>query len=116
MDNMIPIEEAPGHMSCLAGNCSFTINWQGEMRPCVILSNPAVSVFEVGFEVAWKHIVEETSKILLSSKCSTCTMRPLCRTCAACALLETGSYDGIPDYMCQYTSESLRLLRLESEE
>lgn len=114
-DNPGSAEAAPGHMSCMAGQCSFTINWQGEMRPCVMLSEPAVSVFEFGFEAAWKYIVEETGKILLNAKCSTCHMRHLCRTCAASALLETGSYDGVPDYMCRYTEESLRLLREEWE-
>lgn len=114
-DHPEPTEAKPGHMSCMAGQCSFTINWQGEMRPCVILSEPAVSVFEVGFKAAWKYIVEETHKILLNEKCSTCHMRHLCRTCAASALLETGSYDGVPDYMCRYAGESLRILREEWE-
>lgn len=114
-DHPEPAEVKPGHMSCMAGRCSFTINWQGEMRPCVILSEPAVSVFEFGFEAAWKYIVEETDKIMLNAKCSTCHMRHLCRTCAASALFETGSYAGVPDYMCRYTEESLRLLRIEWE-
>ena len=39
-DHPEPAESKPGHMSCMAGQCSFTINWQGEMRPCVILSKP----------------------------------------------------------------------------
>ena len=114
-DHPEPAEAKPGHMSCMAGQCSFTINWQGEMRPCVILTEPAITVFEVGFEAAWKYIVEETHKILLNEKCSTCHMRHLCRTCAASALLETGSYDGVPDYMCRYAGESLRILREEWE-
>lgn len=103
-------------MSCYAGQCSFSINWQGEMRPCVVLDRPSVPVFKVGFEQAWKQIVEEVEQIFLSDKCSKCRMRPLCDTCAACALLESGSYDGIPVYMCDYTKESLRLLRQEAEE
>ena len=114
-DHPEPAEAKPGHMTCMAGQCSFTINWQGEMRPCVILTEPAISVFEVGFKAAWKYIVEETHKILLNEKCSTCHMRHLCRTCAASALLETGSYVGIPDYMCRYAGESLRILREEWE-
>lgn len=114
-DHPEPAEAKPGHMSCMAGQCSFTINWQGEMRPCVILTEPAISVFEVGFKAAWKYIVEETHKILLNEKCSTCHMRHLCRTCAASALLETGRYDGVPDYMCRYADESLRILREEWE-
>lgn len=114
-DHPEPAEAKPGHMSCMAGQCSFTINWQGEMRPCVILTEPAISVFEVGFKAAWKYIVEETHKILLNEKCSTCHMRHLCRTCAASALLETGGYGGVPDYMCRYAGESLRILREEWE-
>lgn len=98
-------------MSCYAGKCSFTINWQGEMRPCVIMTEPRVSVFDVGFDAAWKYIIEETDKILLSEQCSTCRMRSLCRTCAASALLETGNYEGTPEYMCRYTQESLYLLQ-----
>lgn len=115
-DHPQPEKERPGHMACMAGQCSFTINWQGEMRPCVILTEPAVSVFEVGFENAWKYLVEETDKILLNPKCGVCQVRHMCRTCAASALLETGSYDGVPDYMCRYAEESLRLLREEFAE
>ena len=114
-DQPEPAQEKPGRMACMAGQCSFTINWQGEMRPCVILSSPAVSVFDVGFRTAWEEIVEETGKIHLSAKCSACSMRHLCRTCAASALLEEGSYDRTPEYMCRYTEESLRLLRDEWE-
>lgn len=47
-------------ISCLAGNCSFTINWQGEMRPCVTLEEPSVPVFETGFLSAWQKISSES--------------------------------------------------------
>lgn len=101
------------HISCLAGNCSFTINWQGEMRPCVVMTEPAISVFEEGFEKAWSHLVHETEKITIHSKCKSCSLRPLCRTCAASALLETGSYTDLPVYMCEYAAESFRLLKID---
>lgn len=114
-DHPEPAKEVPGRMACMAGQCSFTINWQGEMRPCVILTEPAVSVFDAGFEAAWKQIVEETGKIRLNAKCTACPLRHLCRTCAASALLEAGSYDAVPEYMCRYAEESLRILREELE-
>lgn len=98
------------HISCLAGNCSFTINWQGEMRPCVVLSTPSIPVFETGFENAWKEISAQTQEILINPTCTKCSLRPVCRTCAAGALLETGAYDGIPDYLCRYSEEYYRLL------
>ena len=88
-------KKAPVQMACMAGQCSFTINWQGEMRPCVILNKPAFSVFELGFEEAWKRIVEETGKIRLNSKCSVCRVRHLCRTCAASAPAGGGKLRGI---------------------
>lgn len=105
-----PGEPIPGHIKCRAGRSSFTINWQGKMRPCVMLTNPSTDVFEKGFEKAWKYILEETGKIMLSPKCNQCTLRNVCQTCAACALLESGEYEGVPEYMCQYTMETLKEL------
>ena len=51
VEHILP-EEGPGRVHCLAGNCSFTINWQGFMRPCVVMSEPSISVFEEGFSSA----------------------------------------------------------------
>ena len=103
-------EKGPNTMRCLAGSCSFAINWQGMMRPCVLLSQPSASVLSMGFNAAWQHIRAELDKVILSSKCSSCRLRLLCQTCAASALLETGRYDGTPEYMCRYTAHCFRLL------
>ena len=100
-------------MSCYAGRCSFAVNWQGKMRPCVMLTYPEVSVFDLGFDTAWEWIVKETEQIMLSMQCSGCHLRPLCRTCAASALAETGDYAGVPEYMCRYAERSARLLERE---
>ena len=102
-----------GHVSCLAGNCSSTINWQGEMRPCVMLTEPSVSVFEKGFIKAWEEICYQTREICINPLCTQCRFRPLCKICAAGSLLETGTYDGIPDYLCRYSKELYRLLLQE---
>lgn len=102
----------PQRMTCLAGSCSFSVNWQGRLHPCVILTEPSADVFEVGFDSSWKYLREQIDKIYLNAACTSCNMRPLCRTCAACALLEEGSFDAIPEYMCEYTKESLRLLKM----
>jgi len=103
-------KEYPKGISCYAGNCSYAINWQGMMQPCVIMNGISISVFEYGFDEAWKYIVEETGKLVLNPKCITCHMRPLCRTCPACALYETGDYNGIPEYMCQFAEEAFRVM------
>ena len=102
-------------MSCHAGNCSYVINWQGNLRPCIILGEPSVSVFEEGFMPAWKKIVEACDSIKRCAKCNSCNLRPICRTCVASCMLESGSYEGVPEYMCRYAEESYRLLKLEAE-
>ncbi len=98
-------------LGCRAGSSSFMINWQGFMRPCIMVSYPSVSVHEYGFADAWRRIVEDTSRIRLSKTCASCEYRAACQVCGACALLETGSYDGTPEYMCRYTKGTVHLLR-----
>lgn len=105
-----PGEEVPGQMRCRAGKCAFAVNWQGMMCPCVMLTEPKISVFEQGFRKSWRILTENTSKIRLSPKCGRCVLREVCGTCAACALYESGSYEGVPEYMCQYTIEKLNCL------
>lgn len=105
------VNESLKKMSCLAGSCSFSINWQGELHPCVLLTSPSASVFEKGFQQSWEEMQQEIAKIRLSARCASCRNRCLCRTCAASALFETRQFDGTPEYMCRYTEESLRILK-----
>ena len=95
---------------CRAGRSSFIVNWLGNMTPCVMLNSPPVNVFEKGFVQSWDQIVHKTEEIRTSEKCGECTLREVCNTCAACALLETGSYDGVPDYICRYTKKTVQML------
>lgn len=97
-------------MSCMAGKCSFAVNWQGEMRPCVTLNAPSVPVFERGFETAWQEITSAIRPLRIHEKCAGCALRPVCDTCAASAFWETGAADGVPEYLCRYAEETAKLL------
>lgn len=110
-DNFTPGEEKEEHIGCMAGSCSFTVNWQGNLQPCVILQEPHANVFEVGFQQAWKQVSEDATHLKTAAKCSVCNLRHLCRTCVAAGLTEEGRHNAVPDYMCQYAAETLRLLR-----
>lgn len=101
----------PAQITCLAGNCSFAISWRGEMRPCVTFEKPLVPVFDMGFEAAWTEISRNAKSLKVSDTCVRCPLRPACKTCPASACLETGSYDGVPEYLCRYTKEMVRLLK-----
>ena len=105
----------PGQITCMAGNCSFAIGWRGEMRPCVTFDQPAVPVFETGFEAGWEKISRAAKALPLHEDCTRCPLRPACKTCPASAYLETGRYDGKPEYLCRYTAALVRLLQAEAE-
>lgn len=104
---------APNRMHCQAGKSSCTINWQGQLRPCVMLPEPSIPVLESGFSSAWNQLQQAVDGIVLSSVCGSCRLRNFCPVCAACARLETGTYDGTPSYLCRYTRELLRLCTLD---
>lgn len=112
-DNTPKGEHIPGHLTCRAGQCSFVINWQGEMRSCIVLDHPSIPVFDgkMNFKTAWQEIVQKTSSIETSPVCSECTLRAVCNVCAASAMAECGSYDAVPDYICQYTQSTVKYLR-----
>ena len=80
------------------------------MRPCVVMSSPSASVFEKGFAAAWEEIKTEAWKLTIPEECTKCKFKPICKVCVAASLLETGVYDGIPDYLCRYSQEYYRLL------
>lgn len=104
-------EEVSGKMKCRAGQSSFAINWQGEMRACVVLDKLSIPVFETGFDAAWKKLVRGTEEIRTSPKCSKCTFRQVCNTCAASAIAEEGSSDAVPEYLCRYTKKTIECLK-----
>lgn len=104
-----------GHLSCMAGSCSFTINWQGFMRPCVVLTEPSVSVFEKGFTEAWKEVCSGARKLRISEECVACKYKPVCKVCAAASVSETGRYDGIPEYLCRYSKAYYQFLKEEAQ-
>ena len=51
--------------------------------------------------------------VCLCEKCGGCRLRPLCKVCPAAARLETGDYNGVPEYLCRNAQELYRLLKRE---
>lgn len=115
LDAFVPGEEAPSQSECMAGRCSFTINWQGKLRPCVLASEPEADVFEMGFASAWKQVSEAFLALRFCSKCSVCALRSMCHACPVACKAETGDYMGRPEYLCRYAAEKERLLREYAE-
>ena len=108
-------EAIPGQMACRAGKSSFVVNWQGEMRSCVVLDKPSIPLRDVEFEEAWKFTKKETESLRISARCSSCKLRKVCNTCVAAAIAETGKADGVPEYLCRYTEATVRYLKETSK-
>lgn len=79
-------EAVPGQMACRAGKSSFVVNWQGEMRSCVVLDKPSISLRDVEFEEAWELTKKGTESLRISARCSSCKLRKVCNTCVAAAI------------------------------
>ena len=105
--------EYPKGISCMAGNCAFQISWQGELHPCLSLTEPSANVFKEGFKKSWKKISEQSKTLCTNKKCCTCSLRPVCKTCVAAAHLETGAYEGVSEYLCKMAEHMVKRLRKE---
>ena len=101
------VDPIDGQIRCRAGSASFWITWDGFMTPCGMMTEPKVDLLEKGFSEAWKELTIVSEKTRLSGVCVKCPNQKLCHSCAAMALAETGSTEGIPTYLCE-TVEELR--------
>ena len=107
------LEEGVG---CRAGSTAFWVTWDGRMLPCGMMPRPAVNVQETGFDAAWEEIRRQTKAIRLPVKCGNCPKRGACPVCAAVCVTETGRFDGVPEYLCRMTEETIRLTVKEKED
>lgn len=97
---------------CMAANCSFSIDWKGNMRPCVMENRLSFSVLDFGFESAWEKMIKESRSYKINNKCRNCAYRPVCRICVASSHLEANR-DGVPEYLCRYAKKMAELLQNE---
>lgn len=95
------VDPVDGKVRCRAGKSSFWITWDGFMTPCGMMPTPKVDLYEQDFKSAWEKLVDHGDKISVSGICDTCQNKGLCHTCAAIAMAETGSTEGIPTYLCK---------------
>lgn len=95
-------------VGCRAGSSSFWMTWDGRMLPCGMMPGPAAYPLEVGFDAAWEAIREQTRTIRTPPQCAACPKRQVCCMCAAVCITETGAFDQVPRYVCQFTDHTIR--------
>ena len=72
------------------------------MMPCgMFASGERLNVFEDSFENVWEMVKLQTAMIRLPAKCTGCSYKDRCRSCAAMVYTETGCFDKAPEYRCE---------------
>lgn len=95
------VDPVDGKVRCRAGKSVFWITWDGWLTPCGMLDDPKVDITTHSFREGWKKIVKESEDLTLSGVCKSCSNRKICHSCAAVAKAETGTFSGIPRYLCE---------------
>lgn len=108
------MDQPTEHIRCRAGKTCFWVTWDGELRPCGMMSTPSVSM-EQGFLPAWEQIKTLREEIVVPAKCTACSMRNVCTACPAASYSETGDYAGVPEYLCEKAKAYLELLSREEQ-
>lgn len=106
-----PSPETAQPLKCLAGSCSFSVSWQGMLRPCVMLSTPQTDPFSLGFAKAWQQLVQHAEALRLPAVCGGCSLRALCPVCAASAAGEKLDERGAPAFLCRLAEASFAHLQ-----
>lgn len=110
------IEETPPNypvtMTCQSCHSSYAIDWQGNMKPCVSLDRPSISILTDGFHSAWNKMTSTClNNCRINEICGTCRLRPICKICIASAILETGDPLSVPSYHCRQSKHLYHLLK-----
>ena len=86
-ENSLPDPEGCGDAACGvrcgAGRSSFSIGWNGIMRPCNTFPGIEASVTELGFRESWRRINTFVNSYPLPIECEGCPYRRVCKHCAA---------------------------------
>lgn len=95
-------------VSCRAGSTAFWMTWDGRMLPCGMMPGPETYPLEVGFDAAWDELRRQAAALPNPTKCKSCKYRNLCSVCSAVCVTETGRFDGVPEYVCRMTEQTVR--------
>lgn len=75
-------EPAKG-VRCGAGRSTFSIDWQGGMRPCNTFPSEPERVLTLGFKEAWRRINQTAREFPRPMECEGCGYRAVCKHCIA---------------------------------
>lgn len=105
LDHFDESRQTPGvvPLRCRAATSSAWVCWDGKMNACVNMIEPRADIRELGFAGAWEKVKEYGKTIRVPAKCSTCSLRMFCLNCGAIGFHENGTFEQVPQIMCDAT-------------
>jgi radical SAM protein with 4Fe4S-binding SPASM domain len=76
-------QESPKGVTCAAGRSSFSISWDGILRPCNTFPNVSADLNQLSFRDAWKQINSAVKDFPLPVECVGCSYYKICKHCVA---------------------------------
>ena len=88
---------------CSAATTSFHIDWNGMLRPCLMVADTGYDLLQGDFDDGWKYLVQKLheKKTPLDFECKNCDYHALCGYCPAFFRLENGSEDEKSSFLCE---------------
>ena len=80
------------------------------MNACVNTPKPQADVRELGFAGAWEKVKIYGETIRVPARCMVCSLRMFCQNCGAMGYHENGTFEQVPQIMCDAAQEYARLL------
>ncbi len=68
---------------CGAGRGAFSVDWQGQMRPCNTFPGEPANVLTLGFAESWRRINQIALNFPRPVECEGCYYHDVCKHCAA---------------------------------
>lgn len=98
---------------CRAGNCSFSIDWKGQLRPCALFEAGQIPMTEKDFMAGWKELTEWMNQLETPAECRNCHRQVICPVCRAAVFQESAVHDKAPEYLCKYCDTLEKIARKE---
>lgn len=103
-------------MKCRAGKSTCWLNYKGKMSVCGMFGNDGYDTLSDGFLNCWQRVMAERNAIRTPAGCVDCRYRKMCPACASMYKSETGSFDKIPEYICEFSKALLENILKTAEE
>lgn len=111
-NGMKPAEDAIPAKLCSDYRKGFCISWDGNMRFCLLLNEPSLSVLGRDLQACWQELLAFWEGLRWPEACYTCDYRSRCKRCLAHLACFSGGLHKLNEVYCERVKQILNLTHL----